>query len=159
MTPAEAQMLLGIAASFDNRKPNEETAIAWSHALGDLPYVDCRDAIVRHYQASSEWLMPAKVIADVKRVRAKRLEDHPPLTPPRDLSPLETNAWLREARRRVADGEVIDCDAAYGELKPRNLPDLKALIQRPERRPEPQPLTRPEDRLREPESTEPKESA
>lgn len=140
MTPAEAQGLLTVAAAFDNRKPDEAAAQAWAMALGDLPFYDCRDAIVRHYQASGEWVMPAKVIADVKRVRAKRLEDHTPLTPPRHDCPSEDctceefqRAWLKEARRRVANGEVIDCDAAYGELKPRNLPDLKALIQKPER--------------------------
>ncbi|MGZ4519746.1 MAG: hypothetical protein ACXVGA_03710, partial [Mycobacteriaceae bacterium] len=67
MTPAEAQTLLGIAASFDNRKPSEEAAIAWSHALNGFRFVDCRDAIVAHYRVSSEWLMPAKVVAEVKR--------------------------------------------------------------------------------------------
>jgi hypothetical protein len=135
MTPAEAQMLLGIAASFDNRKPSEEAAIAWSHALDGYRFEDCRDAIVAHYQASSEWLMPAKVIAEVKRIRSKRIDDHPPLTPPpapEHLSESEQVAWQtdwrREAIGRIGDGEVIDSDAAYGELKPRHLPDMRELI-------------------------------
>ena len=121
-------MLLGIAASFDNRKPSEEAAIAWSHALAGLPFVDCRDAVVAHYSTSSEWIMPAQIRTHVKKVRAKRIDDHPPLTPPPDLTPAQTIAWQREARRRIADGEVIDCDAAYGELKPRNLSELRALM-------------------------------
>lgn len=128
MTPAEAQMLLGIAASFDNRKPSEEAAIAWSHALGELPFADCRDAVVAHYRRSTDWIMPGHIITAVKQVRAKRIEDHPPLTPPPDLDPIETTAWLRGARRRIADGEVVDCDAAYGELTTRHLPDLRALM-------------------------------
>jgi hypothetical protein len=134
MTPAEAQTLLGIAASFDNRKPSEEAAIAWSHALGDLPFADCRDAIVTHYQASSDWLMPARVIVEVKHTRAKRLHDHPPLTPPPELAddPAAQIAWRADANRRIADGEVIDCDAAYGELKPRVLSDLRVLMPAPE---------------------------
>lgn len=137
MNAAEAQMLLGIAASFDNRKPSEEAAIAWSHALGDLPFTDCRDAVVAHYRIGSEWLMPAKVIAEVKRIRAKRINDHPPLTPPpgpegeTDAELVERQqAWLADARRRIADGEVIDCDVAYGELKARHLPDVRALMPR-----------------------------
>lgn len=132
MSPAEAQMLLGIAASFDNRKPNEEAAIAWSHALNGLRFVDCRDAVVQHYSTSSEWIMPAQIRAHVKRIRAKRIDDHPPLTPPPDLSPVETIAWQQEARRRIGDGEVIDCDAAYGELKARNLAELRVLMPKPE---------------------------
>ena len=132
MTPAEAQMLLGIAASFDNRKPSEEAAVAWSHALDGFRFVDCRDAIVAHYRSSSEWLMPARIIAEVKRIRAKRIEEHPPLTPPAGLTPIETTAWLKEARHRVGNGESVDCDAAYGELKPRHLPDLRALARKPD---------------------------
>ena len=142
MNPAEAQLLLGIAASFDNRKPSEEAAIAWSHALGDLPFVDCRDAVVAHYQVSSDWIMPAKVIAEVKRVRAKRIVDHPPLTPPPhacetdDCTCVEFHQqWRADANRRIANGEVIDCDAAYGELKPRRLPDLRALMSTTPERP------------------------
>lgn len=127
MNPAEAATLLGIAAAFDNRKPDPDAAQAWAIALGDMRFEDARDAIVAHYRASSEWLMPSKVIGEVKRIRAKRIEEHPPLTPPADLTPVQTIEWLRDARRRIADGEAIDCDAEYGELKPRRLPDLKAL--------------------------------
>lgn len=138
MTPAEAQMLLGIAASFDNRKPSEEAAIAWSHALNGYRFEDCRDAIVTHYRASSEWLMPAKVIAEVKRIRSKRIEEHAPLTPPpapEHLDEAEAVSWQiewrREANRRIGDGEVIDCDAAYGVLKPRVLSDIRELLPAP----------------------------
>jgi hypothetical protein len=131
MTPTEAGMLLTVAAAFDNRKPDKDAAMAWGLALGDLPFVDCRDAIVAHYSTSSEWLMPAMVSRAVRKVRRDRLEDHPPLTPPPDLTPLETNAWLKDARRRVADGEHVDCDQAYGVLKPRVLSDLKALMPAP----------------------------
>ena len=129
MTPAQAQMLLGIAASFDNRKPSEEAAVAWSVALRGLRFEDCRDAIVEHYVARpDDWLAPGHIVAIVKRVRAKRIHDHPPLTPPPDLTPMETTAWLAEARGRIGNGEVIDCDAAYGVLRSRHLPDLKALM-------------------------------
>lgn len=132
MTPTEAQGLLTVAAAFDNRKPDPDAAKAWSVALDGIRFEDARDAIVAHYRASSEWLMPAKVIAEVKRIRSKRIEDHPPLTPPADLDPVETNAWLREQRWRIGNGELLDPDEARGELKPRHLPDLRALMQRPD---------------------------
>lgn len=137
MTPAEAGALLTVAAAFDNRKPDADAAKAWSIALDGLRFEDCRDAIVAHYRASSEWLMPTKVIAEVKKIRAKRIEEHPPLTPPpgpdgEAMSPIETNRWLREARWRIGNGETVDSDAAYGELKPRHLPDLRALARKPD---------------------------
>jgi hypothetical protein len=132
MTPAEAAALLTVAAAFDNRKPDPDAAKAWSVSLGDLPFVDCRDAIVAHYQATTDWVMPAHVIGAVRKIRRDRLEDAPPLTPPPGLDPVETNAWLGQARARIAAGETIDCDAPYGELKTRYLPDMRALMPTPE---------------------------
>lgn len=131
MTPAEAQMLLGVAASFDNRKPSEEAATAWAVALNGYRFVDCRDAIVAHYQRTREWIMPFDVIAGAKKIRNARIAAHPVLTPPPDLSPVASIEWRKEAIRRIGDGEVIDCDQAYGELKPRHLPDLRALTAAP----------------------------
>lgn len=130
MNTQEAAALLSIAAAFDNRKPDPDAAKAWSVALDGHRFEDCRDAIVAHYRKTTDWLMPGHVIAAVKTVRASRIEDHPPLTPPADLDPIETVAWLKEARRRIGDGEAIDSDAAYGELKPRHLPDMRALLAR-----------------------------
>lgn len=138
MTPAEAGALLTIAASFDNRKPDADAARAWSVALDGYRFEDCRDAIVTHYVKGNEWLMPSHVITEVKRIRSKRIDDHPPLTPP--PGPVDESdadlvrrqqAWLKEARRRVGDGETIDDHAPYGELKARHLPDLRAIVARP----------------------------
>lgn len=131
MTPAEAAALLAIAAAYDNRKPDPDAAKAWSVALAGLRFEDCRDAIVAHYRTSTDWMMPGHVIAAVKRTRAARLAAAPPLTPPPDLTPLETVAWLRAARRTIANGEPLE--DTYGELKPRHLPDLRAIVAAPER--------------------------
>lgn len=131
MTPAEAQALLTVAAAFDNRKPDPDAATAWSIALDGYRFEDCRDAIVAHYRASSEWLMPAKVITEVKRIRAKRIEDHPPLTPPPDLDPVETCAWLREQRWRIGNGEQLT-DDTRGQLHTRHLPDLRGVLSAPD---------------------------
>ena len=131
MNPAEAQALLTVAAAFDNRKPDADAAKAWSVALDGMRFEDCRDAIVAHYRGSSEWLMPAKVITEVKRIRAKRIEDHPPLTPPAGLDPVATNRWIREQRWRIGNGEVLE-DDARGELKTRHLPDIRELMPKPD---------------------------
>lgn len=113
MSPAEAQVLLSMASAYDNRKPDPDAAKAWAAALDDLPFDDCRTALLAHYRTSQEWLMPAMVRTAVKRIRRDRLEKHPPLVPPPGLTDIEELAWLGAARRRVANGEVIDCDAAY----------------------------------------------
>lgn len=132
MNKQEAAALLSIAAAFDNRKPDVDAATAWSAALDGLRFEDCRDAVVAHYRASSEWLMPQRVIAEVKRIRSKRIAEAGDLTPPPDLTPLETIAWLKSARRRIGDGETVDEIAGYGELTPRHMPDLKRLLPAPD---------------------------
>lgn len=134
MTPAEAQVLLTMASGVDNRKIDEtgDTAKAWAAILDDIRFDDARVALIEHFKTSTEYLMPVMIRTAVKRMRKKRIDDHPPLTPPPDLTPLETIDWLKAARRRIGDGEVIDCDAAYGELKPRHLPELLELMPKPD---------------------------
>ena len=136
MTPAEAQVLLSMAAAFDNRKPDPDAAKAWAAALDDVRFEDARLALIQHFKTSTEYLMPVMIRTAVRKMRAKRIDDHPPLTPPPGLTVLETNQWLKEARRRIGDGETIDSDAAY-ELKPRVLSDLAALMPTPDKHPTP----------------------
>jgi hypothetical protein len=130
MTPQEAAALLTVAAAYDNRKPDADSAQAWALALDGLPFLDCRDAIVAHYRVSSEWLMPSKVIAAVRQVRNKRIAEAGDLTPPRGLTDDQERAWLLDARRRIGDGETVTVD--YGELKERHLPDLRRLLPAPD---------------------------
>lgn len=126
MTPADAATLLAGIATFDNRKPDEMAAKMWARALDGLRLEDCAQAVVEHFQTSKEYLMPVHVIAAVKRIRAKRIAEHSPVTPP----PFETHAelaqWHRETNRRIGDGEQIDPDHFYAELKPRDMRALAA---------------------------------
>lgn len=69
MTPEETGKLLGICASFDRRTVGEADVIAWYRVLGDLPYPECEAAVVAHYAASREWIMPADIRGPVKRAR------------------------------------------------------------------------------------------
>lgn len=116
MSPAEAATLLAVAAAFDNRKPDADAAQAWAMALDGLRFHDCRDAIMAHYRASTEWVMPAMVRAAVKRIRAKRIDEHPPLVPPPGLDDAQELTWMADATRRVGDGERVDSAAAFGQL-------------------------------------------
>lgn len=141
MTPQEAAALLTIAAAYDNRKPDADAAKAWAMALDGLRFVDCRDAVVAHYRVSSEWLMPDKVIAEVKRMRAKRISLAGDLCPPpgpegetEEALQQRERAWLTAARRRIGDGETreqVESDYDYGELRERYLPDIRQLLPSP----------------------------
>lgn len=130
MNQQEAAALLGIAAAFDNRKPDADAAKAWSVTLDGYRFTDVRDVIVAHYRDTDTWLMPSHIIAAVKRLRAKRLHDAGDPTPPPDLTPLETIAWLRDWRSKVGDGDTPE--SAYGELTPRHMPDLLRLMPAPD---------------------------
>lgn len=131
MTPAEAATLLAIAAGFDNRKPDADAATAWAMALDGLRFTDCRDAIVAHYRSSSEWLMPVMVRDAVRRIRSKRIDEHPPLIPPPGLDDADELAWLADATRRVGDGEQVDSDAAFGVLVTGPEVNFRALLSSP----------------------------
>lgn len=105
MNEAQAAMLLGVCSTFDNRKADEAAAKAWSVALRDVRFEDARDAVVAHYQRSADWVMPAQVIAEVRRIRARRI-DAVTLDPPAEVASDTAGylRWLRRSRRAVADG-------------------------------------------------------
>jgi hypothetical protein len=65
MNTTEAAQLLAVIQTYDQRTVGETDVIAWQKALEDLPFSDCRDAVVGHYQAETDRIMPANV-----RVRA-----------------------------------------------------------------------------------------
>lgn len=127
MNTQEAAALLGIAAAFDNRKPDADAAQAWAIALSDIRFEDARDAIVAHYRMSSEWLMPVKVIAEVRRIRDKRLADYGAPTPPPDLDPddvLAFQRWLRDERKAIGDGAKTPADEVQAVDAPKDWREL-----------------------------------
>jgi hypothetical protein len=135
MTPTEAAALLTICAAYDNRKPDPDAAKAWAMALDGYRFEDCREAVVAHYRASREWIMPSDVIAAVKKVRGGRIEDVT-TQPPAGLDPDDTGSysrWLKSELRRVADGlpptvQPYDATRAIGELRSvlRSVPQIEA---------------------------------
>lgn len=121
MTLAETAELLALCAAFDNRHVEEASVEAWHSVLAPYPLPDCRDAVKAYYAEQSERVMPAHIKALVRKIRAERLDRHPVPAPPADLSPVEHAAWLRDARRRIADGWVPE---QLPELEPIALPDI-----------------------------------
>lgn len=174
MTPKEAAALLTVCAGFDNRKPDPDTAKAWSLALNGLDFIAARDAVVAHYSESREWIMPADIRNRVRRERAARIEDEV-FHPPANLDPDDVSAyirWLDRERRAVGDGaqptappvgEFRDVRelgvgrtnalpaAAISDHASRARAAIREQVSTIQARPEPEPLLLPEDHSREPE--------
>lgn len=118
VTAPESVALLALASGFDNRKPDRETARAWTEALADVNYDDARTVIVSHYRESTDWIMPGHVVAGVRAIEAARVAAAPnlyELEPPRsvtDLDGAEFDAaymdWLQESARRVRRGLPVE---------------------------------------------------
>lgn len=118
--PSIAAGLLAYAASTDNRQPSEEAAHGWAAALDEhVTLTDGKTAIDRHRATTADWLMPAHVNAEVRRIRKARADALGDVVPPAELAdrPAMENAWTREYRRSWCDGDPADvatkraCDA------------------------------------------------
>ena len=127
MSPEDAVKLCRyVKACCPQQAIDELTPLAWADHLADVPYADAK-AAAKEITARQPFVTIAEILAIVRRIRAKRITEAGDLTPPPGTE-AEQRAWLGEARRRIADGEHVDCDAAYGELKPRYLPDIRELM-------------------------------
>ena len=102
-----------INAHFPQQPIAERTAEALLELLHSYPVEDCRRAVLNIAERGEHWCSPTDVKAEVKRIRAKRIELHPPLVPPPGLDDSQERQWLAGARRHIGDGNEIDCDAAY----------------------------------------------
>jgi hypothetical protein len=70
--PAETARVLAAAASFDQRTVGQSDIAAWHAALSELEFADARDAVVRHYRATSERVMPVHVLHYAAEIMAER---------------------------------------------------------------------------------------
>jgi hypothetical protein len=82
MNPKEAAALLGHCSAFDNRKPSQAAAMAWSAALHDVPLDDdARAAVAMYYTTPPKdpdgklWILPHHVRTLRTKIRSKRLEN------------------------------------------------------------------------------------
>lgn len=119
-SPTVAAALLMYAAATDNRQPSAEAAIGWANALDErVTLADGKAAIDAHRTTSTDWLMPAHINAEVRRIRKNRADAIGDVNPPAELAdrPALENTWKREYARAVCDGELPEaamkraCDA------------------------------------------------
>ena len=108
-----ARLCAIIHALCPSQKFDEWTPDAWSMVLEDIPFNDAQGAVRTVYReqgSDAEWVRRIEaddIIREVKRVRVRRLESHPQLIPPAGLSVAAELAWLKRARKAVADGHQV----------------------------------------------------
>ncbi len=69
MNLQETAQVLAKVQLGDNRQVDELTVREWHDAIGHLALHEAMEAVRLHRQESTEWVMPAHVIANVRRVR------------------------------------------------------------------------------------------
>lgn len=105
-----------VRAACPAQAMDEFTPMTWADLLSDVRYEDAQEA-VRDLAKMQPFIAPAEIRAGVRRIRARRLELYGDPVPPPDLTPRQTVEWLRDAYRRIGDGED-GRGSARGELKP-----------------------------------------
>jgi hypothetical protein len=112
MNPREAAELLGHCAAFDNRKPSQGAAIAWSAALHDVPLdVDAKAAVASYYTTAPKdpdgklWILPHHVRTLRSKIRSARLENFQ-YEPIADETPAEFLARYKGQVQAIASGLV-----------------------------------------------------
>lgn len=115
MNRPEAVMLCRLVKSLCPAQTMDEwTPDAWALALDDVDYDDAKQAVVAIVKqpiepGRSRYVEPSHIRGEVKRIRAKRIDDAPPFEPSSgELTPGEYAAELRTYTARVASGERIE---------------------------------------------------
>lgn len=120
MKHSEVGDLLTMCAGFDNRTVGEANVVAWHQIIGHLPYVQAKIAVLEYYTRESRQMMPADVMAGVKRIRRDALESAD-ATFVYTGDPDDTGEWKRQLlahRTAIGDGEVIVPPAIENPVNP-----------------------------------------
>lgn len=124
MKPTDAVNLLrAIKAVCPQQHVDKFTPDAWGAVLADLSLADCLAAV--HVIARRQpFISASDVVAQVKSVRARRVQDALMPAPPPELadSPAAYIAWLRAAETAVADG--VSAEEIAGQSR-RHLPQRR----------------------------------
>jgi hypothetical protein len=121
------RLLRKIKAYRPHQEMDEFTAEAWAEILEDVDYVDANEA-VKQLGSEIPYIGTDDVAKRVRHIRTRRVTDgEADLIPGPDFTVPQYLAWLRDSRRRLADGETAaEINGPQPELKPRNLRALEA---------------------------------
>jgi hypothetical protein len=131
MTPTQAGALFRIArAGLPHQKFDEYTPDLWAELFADVPFEDARTALVDMVKRQA-FVSAGEIISEVKRIRTRRIEQHP-IIPPPDMDPDDVPrylTWKAQATRAVADGKVPE---PVGALVSRDMKQLESTFKEPE---------------------------
>jgi hypothetical protein len=71
----EIAKLLARASAVDNRIITEESVQAWFELLSNVPYEFAVAAVNEHFKNSTEYLLPAHIVAGARRARDRAERD------------------------------------------------------------------------------------
>ena len=134
MTPEEAAVLSAYAEQCaPQQKFNEFTGDAWGDMLADIRFVDAKEAVIA-ITRRSPWVSPAEIIAEVKRIRAKRIAEFGPIPAPpaEELDPDNWRAfieWQTATTKAIADGDLKPADLEL-DLPQRDMRQIERVANR-----------------------------
>lgn len=113
---------------------DEYTPDGWLMLLEPYRYEDCHEA-VKDIASTQPFVAPAEIIAQVRRIRGKRIAEFGPIDPPAGLEDGDYREWFIGVRTRIGNGELTrakwDAErAALGETGKRELPALEGVLRR-----------------------------
>lgn len=117
MNLTQTHDLLTFIAVYDNRRFDEATVMAWQLVFADLPFDDCRAAVVHHFATSDAYLLPVHVrlgAKEIDRERRRQLREEQEAIaaeaqaadprPLKDRSP-EIQSFVTQARDGLPEGD------------------------------------------------------
>lgn len=107
MTPDDVVDVLTAAATFDQRNVGRSDVVAWHAAIGDLTRDDAIAAVIKHYQESTDRMMPAHIRRNVDAVRDARLRKHGEIVPDVDPDDPAWNDRYHQMMCAVRDGRPV----------------------------------------------------
>ena len=113
MLESEAFKLLTLASARDGRAVTQAHAKVWVEDLGQLEYLEAVGAMKLHYQESEKWILPAHIIANVKRVRELRAREQRrrlPLPAPNQVT-FDRDQYQRDVDAAIAKARAEKSDA------------------------------------------------
>jgi hypothetical protein len=71
----ETDRLLTVIQNIDKRIVDDPTVIVWQELLHDLPFADCLRAVTEHFRESTEYLLPAHIVAGARAIERERVRE------------------------------------------------------------------------------------
>ena len=106
MNRTETAALLTLVRAIERTPVTDAEVIAWQMLLEHITYDDAETVWRDHARQSPYPIHPAEIRERVHKIRRDRIAQAGELSPPANLAddPAAQIKWLREERKRIADG-------------------------------------------------------